>query len=104
MRKKSTLKEAEQRLQKEIEARRIAIEHVFTKGYVYAIRDINKGEQSGNGNMAGTTWSDDCRFRYIGKQGIHHCFQEVNGGWSRTYTDPQLVGKKIKEVDINVHS
>ena len=38
-------------------------------------------------------------FRYEGKQGIHHVFREVSGNWTRTYTDAQLIGKKIKEVD-----
>lgn len=36
---------------------------------------------------------------YIGKQGKHHCFKASPGGWSRTYTDPQLIGKKIEEVN-----
>ena len=34
-------------------------------------------------------------FKYLGKQGIHHCFEEINGGWTRTYTDVQLIGRKI---------
>ena len=38
-------------------------------------------------------------FRYEGKQGIHHIFREVRGNWTRTYTDAQLIGKKIKEVE-----
>ena len=29
----------------------------------------------------------DCILRYIGKQGKHHVFKSVRGGWSRTYTD-----------------
>lgn len=37
-------------------------------------------------------------FRYERKQGIHHMFREVRGEWSRTYTDAQLIGKKIQEV------
>ena len=37
-------------------------------------------------------------FRYVGKQGIHHVFREIHGGWSRTYTDVQLMGKTIQEV------
>lgn len=40
-----------------------------------------------------------CVFRYEGKQGIHHIFREVSGNWTRTYTDAQLIGKKIKEVE-----
>ena len=38
-----------------------------------------------------------CIFRYEGKRGIHHCFREVRGGWTRTYTDTQLIGKRIRE-------
>ena len=37
-------------------------------------------------------------YRYVGKQGIHHCFREIYGGWSRTFTDQQLIGKTIREV------
>ena len=38
-------------------------------------------------------------FCYEGKQGIHHMFREIRGGWSRTFTDAQLIGKKIVEVN-----
>ena len=37
-------------------------------------------------------------FVYERKEGIHHMFREKTGGWSRTYTEAQLIGKKIKEV------
>ena len=37
-------------------------------------------------------------FRYEGKSGIHHKFREARCGWVRTYTDAQLIGKVIKEV------
>ena len=37
-------------------------------------------------------------FQYEGTQGIHHCFKEIHGGWSRTYTNSQLVDKRIQEV------
>ena len=36
---------------------------------------------------------DDIDFRYVETKGIHHCFVAVKGGWTRTYTDYQLVGK-----------
>lgn len=39
-----------------------------------------------------------CVFKYEGKRGIHHCFRELYGGWSRTYTDAQLIDKTIEEV------
>ena len=40
-----------------------------------------------------------CVFRYEGKTGIHHVFREARGGWQRTYTDAQLIGKKIEEAE-----
>ncbi len=39
-----------------------------------------------------------CVFKYEGKQGIHHMFREISGNWTRTYTDAQLIGKRISEV------
>ena len=37
-------------------------------------------------------------FQYLSTQGIHHCFREIHGGWSRTYTNSQLIDKRIMEV------
>lgn len=37
-------------------------------------------------------------FQYLGTQGIHHCFREIHGGWSRTYTNSQLIDKRVMEV------
>lgn len=37
-------------------------------------------------------------FQYEGTQGIHHCFREIHGGWNRTYTNSQLIDKRIQEV------
>lgn len=37
-------------------------------------------------------------FQYLGIQGIHHCFREIHGGWSRTYTNSQLIDKRVMEV------
>ena len=37
-------------------------------------------------------------FQYEGTQGIHHCFREIHDGWSRTYTNSQLIDKRIQEV------
>ena len=37
-------------------------------------------------------------FRYERTEGIHHCFREIRGGWSRTYTDWQLVDKRVLEM------
>ncbi len=37
-------------------------------------------------------------FQYERTEGIHHCFREIRGGWSITYTDCQLLDKRILEV------
>ncbi len=37
-------------------------------------------------------------FQYLGTHGIHHCFKEIHGGWSRTYTDSQLIDKRVMEL------
>ena len=37
-------------------------------------------------------------FQYFATQGIHHHFKEIHGGWSRTYTNSQLINKRIQEV------
>ena len=37
-------------------------------------------------------------FQYLGTHGIHHYFKEIHGGWSRTYTNSQLIDKRIQEV------
>ena len=44
------------------------------------------------------TFSFNYVFEYLGTQGIHHCFKEIHGGWSRTYTNSQLIDKRIMEV------
>ena len=41
----------------------------------------------------------DFIFEYVKKEGIHHMFREIHGGWSRTYTDSQLTEKKFEEVE-----
>lgn len=38
-------------------------------------------------------------FKYEGKTGIFHCFREIHGGWTRTCSDAQLVGKIIEEAN-----
>ena len=55
---------------------------VFTVGNLYRI--------SGN--------PDFYVFQYAGKQGIHHCFRKVHGKWTQTYTDCQLLDKKVEEI------
>ncbi|MBQ7220717.1 MAG: helix-turn-helix transcriptional regulator [Synergistaceae bacterium] len=70
----------------------------FAEGQCYSVRDSpnSAGFYAGGINpMSGAC----CIFRYEGKDGIHHCFRETRGGWRRTYTDAQLVGKIIEEVE-----
>lgn len=71
----------------ELEDNQKAIQRHFTEGKCYVIY----GSQS-------NTWERECIFMFLRKEGIHHMFREVRGGWSRTYTDAQLVGKNIQEV------
>lgn len=58
----------------------------FQEGHIYCIKSDNK-------------WESECMFRYEHQTGIHYVFREIRGGWTRTYTDAQLVGKIIKEVE-----
>ena len=67
----------------------------FLKGHRYYISDSNVFDDSGD--MKPET-GKGCVFIYLRKEGKHHLFKEECGGWSRTYTDIQLRGKKIKEV------
>lgn len=64
------------------------VKYEFIEEHIYGIYESQK-KQDDNVNM----------FRYEGKQGIHHMFREVHGGWTRTYTNAQLIGKHIKEVE-----
>ena len=56
----------------------------FQEGHTYSIKSSDK-------------WESECIFRYERQIGIHYVFREIRGGWTRTYTDAQLVGKIIKE-------
>lgn len=67
----------------------------FSKGHRYYIFDSNVFDDSGD--MKPET-GKGCVFVYLRKEGIHHVFREECGGWTRTYTDNQLMGKKIKVV------
>ena len=73
------------------------IKKEFTAGKKYIVSE-GGNYAKGKHTLNGTTWSNEIIFEYAGKQGIHHCFKANPGGWSRTYTDNQLIGKKIKEV------
>ena len=37
-------------------------------------------------------------YEYLRKDGIHHCFKSIRSNWTRTFTDYQLIGKKVEEV------
>ena len=62
----------------------------FEAGHIYQIHMTEKQEKEP---------VKDCVFCYEGKRGIHHMFREVRGNWTRTYTDAQLIGKIIKEIE-----
>lgn len=68
--------------------------HVFSKGKRYSIYD-SPGANLDNFNP---TTGAGCIFLYLRKDGKHHIFREERGGWTRTYTDVQLMGKTIREV------
>ena len=69
-------------------------EFTFTEGHCYTICETTtKASHKRNDNFI-----FDYVFKYKGKSGIHHCFTEIHGGWTRTYTDAQLADKKIQEV------
>ena len=81
--------------------RQKAIQRHFTEGKCYKIYGGGQlGSYDGRKVSAssGTAWERDCIFMFLRKEGIHHMFREVRGGWTRTYTDAQLVGKNIQEV------
>lgn len=69
---------------------------IFTVDHSYSITD--KATKYRQHAMISPISGCACIFRYKGKDGIHHVFTEVKGGWTRTYTDAQLIGKLIKEV------
>lgn len=41
----------------------------------------------------------DYVFKYEGKQGIHHVFRKIHGNWIQTYTNAQLIGKRLYEME-----
>ena len=68
----------------------------FEIGHVYSIKDAIHGAH--NLYEISPKYGTLCEFKYEGQQGIHRCFREASGGWTRTYTDAQLIGKQIEEV------
>lgn len=82
-----------------------AIARIFIIGACYQVISGRKAKNFNKENyviqLANTADDDPERgytFRYLGKEGIHHKFIEICGGWTRTYTDAQLVGKELIEV------
>ena len=102
--------EEEAPLENYAERSRAAIARTFTVGSCYQVvsnKSIIKRLKAGGKYVlqAISTGNNDPEvgytFRYLGKQGIHHMFREICGGWGRTYTDAQLVGKEVIEVSEN---
>lgn len=90
---------AESKLIIGLEDRQKSIQQHFTKGKCYRIYGrCCLGSYERKNSSQGTTWERDCIFMFLRKEGVHHMFREVRGGWTRTYTDAQLVGKNIQEV------
>lgn len=92
---------AESKLVLGLAERQKAIQRHFTEGKCYRIYGSGQlGSYDGRKVSAssGAAWERDCIFMFLRKEGIHHMFREVRGGWTRTYTDAQLVGKNIQEV------
>ena len=73
----------------EAKLRAEALNHKFIVGKKYFIGEEGKFKP---------LYQADFTFIYEGKQGKHHVFRHFKGNWTRTYTDPQLIGKFIKEV------
>lgn len=78
----------EKRAVEEARLREETLNHEFIAGRRYFIGEEGKYK---------TIYKADFTFIYQGKQGRHHMFRHAQGKWSRTYTDPQLIGKIIKE-------
>ena len=68
----------------------------FSKGKRYSIFDSSNGK--GEADYIKPETGKGCIFVYLRKEGKHHIFREERGGWIRTYTDIQLIGKNIQEV------
>ena len=67
-----------------------SIARTFMVGHCYNISDTPNPSESSTLQQS--------TLRYERKEGIHHVFREVRGKWIVTYTDAQLIGKHIKEV------
>lgn len=97
--KKRKAKEREEQKAREREELRKKMFHSFTAGKEYLIFDSGNAKDIASNDMKPET-GKGCIFIYVRKEGRHHMFREKRGGWIRTYTDTQLMGKKIKEVTL----
>ena len=79
----------------DIEALKAKMFHSFILGKRYYIQEGNPSPYEFEFNPLN---GKGCIFIYLRKEGKHHVFREERGGWTRTYTDVQLIGKKIQEV------
>ena len=79
-----------------LEAQKAKIFHSFILGKRYCIQEGNPSPYEFEFNPLN---GKGCIFIYLRKEGKHHVFREERGGWIRTYTDNQLIGKYIKEVN-----
>ena len=70
----------------------------FEIGRCYSIRDTPRTSGAKYDVEINPKSGNYCVFKYVGQNGIHHKFIEVKGGWTRTYTNQQLIGKTIEEV------
>ena len=71
---------------------------VFMPQRCYSINDSDKVLHRLSLNPCILDFSFSYVFQYLGTQGIHHYFREIHGGWSRTYTNSQLIDKRVMEV------
>ena len=71
-------------------------EFKFSNGKRYFIFD--SGNAKGEADYIRPETGKGCIFVYLRKEGRHYIFREERGGWIRTYTDIQLIGKNIQEV------
>ena len=79
----------------ELEDRQKTMHKHFIEGKCYRIYSTGcLGSYHRKNPSMNISWECDCIFMFLRKDGIHHVFREIRGGWTRTYTDAQLVGKK----------
>lgn len=71
----------------------------FIHGKKYCIIETGNSVKP-RGDLLNPTTGKGCIFIYERKEGKHHMFREERGGWTRTYTDNQLIGKHVKEVTL----